>query len=128
MSTERWSFPAVPASVPQARRVARELGVRHNLGRSLLDAIALCVSEAVTNAVVHAYRDRAEPGHVELVAQRLSDALCVRVRDAGMGMIPRVDSPGIGLGLPLIAQLAGKVEIRESAGLGTEIVMHFPVG
>ena len=29
-----------------------------------LAAIALCVSEAVTNVVVHAYRDAAEPGVV----------------------------------------------------------------
>jgi hypothetical protein len=40
-------------------------------------------------------------------------------------MRPRVDSPGLGLGLPLIAQVAGNVEIDSQYAEGTCIAMDF---
>jgi anti-sigma regulatory factor (Ser/Thr protein kinase) len=90
--------------------------------------IALAVSEAVTNAVVHAYIDAAEPGDVEVLAHRLHDnGLEVQVCDDGRGMKPRSDSPGLGVGLPLVAKLAEcfRVEARPSGG--TAISMLFAV-
>ena len=39
--------------------------------------------------------------------------LVVDVRDNGRGMVPRLDSPGLGLGLPLIAQLTDVLEILD---------------
>ena len=62
------------------------------------DGVALAVTEAVTNAVMHAYRDR-EPGTVRIFASVGDGALVVIVSDDGPGMTPRTDSPGIGLGL-----------------------------
>ena len=39
-------------------------------------------------------------------------------------MTPRPDSPGLGLGLPLIANLSDNLEIRDGPdGRGTELVM-----
>jgi serine/threonine-protein kinase RsbW len=90
-----------------------------------LGAIAVCVSEAITNAVVHAYRDEDRPGRVEVEAELDSDALCVRIRDHGGGLQPRLDSPGLGLGLPLIAKLAASLEILAPEHGGTEILMRF---
>ena len=40
-------------------------------------------------------------------------------------MVPRADSPGAGLGLPIIAQLAAAVEISHGAGDGTRLKMTF---
>jgi anti-sigma regulatory factor (Ser/Thr protein kinase) len=40
-------------------------------------AIALCVSEAVTNAIVHAYRHSDAPGVVEVEAHRPNGYLCI---------------------------------------------------
>ena len=54
--TSRWRFPAVPESVADARNALRTLGHESGAEEVVLDAIALCVSEAVTNVVVHAYR------------------------------------------------------------------------
>jgi anti-sigma regulatory factor (Ser/Thr protein kinase) len=119
-------FPARPDQVRLARReveaYARANGAIDPVG------IALAVSEAVTNAVVHAYIDAAEPGDVEVLAHRLHDnGLEVQVCDDGRGMKPRSDSPGLGVGLPLVAKLAEcfRVEARPSGG--TAISMLFAV-
>jgi serine/threonine-protein kinase RsbW/stage II sporulation protein AB (anti-sigma F factor) len=94
---------------------------------SRVDSVRLAVSEAVTNAVVHAFRLRAQPGMV-VVSVTVDDGkwIEVRVTDDGDGMAPRDDSPGPGLGLPLIHDLADRVEHRAPpAGPGTELSMRF---
>ena len=64
----------------------------------MLDAVRLAVSEAVSNVVVHGYRDRAT-GTFTVSIDWGPDELRVVVRDDGCGMQPRPDSPGAGLGL-----------------------------
>jgi serine/threonine-protein kinase RsbW/stage II sporulation protein AB (anti-sigma F factor) len=98
----------------------------HGVTEPLLGDIRLAVSEAVTNAVIHAFRGR-EQGTV-IAAVCVSDAewFDVRVTDDGTGMAPRDDSPGMGLGLPLIRQLADQFEHRPPAGGGgTQLWMRF---
>jgi serine/threonine-protein kinase RsbW/stage II sporulation protein AB (anti-sigma F factor) len=90
-----------------------------------LGAIEVCVSEAITNVVVHAYRHDDRPGRIEVEAELDGDALSVRIRDHGGGLQPRLDSPGLGLGLPLIAKLSAGVEILAPEHGGTEIMMRF---
>src|ERR1041384_5496089 len=89
------------------------------------DAIGVVVSEAVTNAVVHAYRDREAPGRVHVSACLDDHGVEVAVaRDDGMGRRARVDSPGVGLGLPLMGDLADRVDISSRAP-GTRIAAFF---
>ena len=52
-------------------------------------------------------------------------ASTVTVRDHGGGMSPRVDTPGLGVGLPVIAAIASSVEIGSPDGGGTEVRMRF---
>src|SRR5687767_12702076 len=118
-------YPAVPDSVPRARATTRDAVRRHVGDGRVLHAILLCVTEAVTNVVVHAYRD-GPPGEVEIEARRPNGYLCVYVRDSGRGMAPRADSPGLGLGLGLIGDLSSDFAVRRCAnGVGTEIAMRF---
>jgi len=119
------TFKAEPRAPGQARRAAAEFAAGEGADAETLAAITLCVSEAVTNAVVHAYRDQAEPGAVEIEAHRPNGYLCLYVRDHGCGLAPRLDSPGLGLGLPLISQTAAAVEVRGDPAGGTELVMRF---
>ncbi len=49
------------------------------------------------------------------------------MRDEGSGLAPRVDSPGLGLGLGLIAQVADSADVRAPEDGGTEVVMRFNV-
>jgi serine/threonine-protein kinase RsbW len=94
-----------------------------------LGSIRLAVTEACTNAVVHAYVG-AEPGTLTVSAELLDDdeprTLRIVVTDDGRGIVPRLDSPGIGFGLPIIAQVAEAFELRSAHGTGgTEVCMRF---
>jgi len=119
------TFPAEPVAPALARRAAHDFAAREGADADTLAAIALCVSEAVTNAVVHAYDEGDRPGVVELEARRPNGYMCLYVRDRGRGLAARSDSEGLGLGLPLIAQAATAVEVRKPAEGGTELVMRF---
>jgi anti-sigma regulatory factor (Ser/Thr protein kinase) len=117
-------FCARPDEIGRIRHEVRDCARRH--GAADPDAIALAVTEAITNAVVHAYVDAAEPGSIEVVVQCLPDAgIEILVCDEGRGMMPRHDSPGIGLGLPLVATLAERFEVEARAGGGTRVLMAF---
>ncbi len=121
----RWTFPAEVAAPQLARRAARDFAAAEGADAATLEAITLCVSEAVSNAVVHGYREGAVPGAVELEARRPNGYLCVYVRDRGSGFAPRPDSPGLGLGLSVISKSAAAHEVREPSSGGTELVMRF---
>lgn len=116
---------AVPEAVGDARAAVRAFAQRHGVAEETLDVVLLCVSEAATNAVVHAFVDQPS-GRVRIVSSVVPGAVTVRVIDDGSGMRPRPESPGLGLGLPTIGQLADELEIREGpGGVGTEVRMVF---
>jgi anti-sigma regulatory factor (Ser/Thr protein kinase) len=121
------AWTAVPASVAEARRAVAEYATSVGIDSDTLAALRVAVSEAVTNAVVHAYLDAAEPGPVHVTAERADESIWVEVSDEGRGMIPRPDSPGIGLGLPLIARTTAGFELYERDEGGTVLRMHFRV-
>lgn len=103
-----------------------EFAYENGVTEPCVSDIRLAVSEAVTNAVVHAFRGRAHGTVMASVSMRDAGWVEVRVTDDGCGMTPRDDSPGMGLGLPLIRNLADQFEHRRPAdGDGTEIWMHF---
>jgi len=88
--------------------------------------LRLAVSEAVTNAVVHAFRSRPRAeGQITVSLTVRAPELKLVVRDNGDGMAPRDDSPGLGLGLPLISSLAHQMDHRRPAEGGTELWMCF---
>lgn len=118
------SMVAVPASVPALRSEIAEFAAGAGAREPLLSSIKLAVSEAVTNAVMHAYVGRS-PGAVRVAARADDDRLLVEVADDGGGMMPRLDSPGLGVGLPFIAETADSLDISSSARGGTRLLMTF---
>ena len=112
--------------MPLARRALAALGEQASLGGSLLADAEIAVTEACANAVVHAYAGERQPGALELEARVDGGRLHVVVRDFGHGIVPRGDSPGVGLGLPLIAALSERVDLRSAPGAAcTEVAMTF---
>ncbi len=97
------------------------------IGEPLMTSAKLAVSEAVTNAVMHAYVDAPQPGAVSVDATIEGDSLLVEVADQGSGMMPRLDSPGLGVGLPLIAGTTDTLDIGNGAAGGTVLRMSFRV-
>src|SRR5215207_1465247 len=118
-------FRATADAVPSARHAVVAFAELQGIRGLLLRDIALAVSEACTNVVLHAYREEDEPGMFEVTVRRPGDELEIAVSDGGVGMLPRPDSPGIGVGLPLIAELTRSLEVRADGDRGTTIVMRF---
>jgi serine/threonine-protein kinase RsbW len=119
----------LPAVIPSIAHVRHELDAvlvcAAVPGRRRED-IALAVTEATTNVVLHAYRDAEPPGRLEVVAVISGGTLRVTVRDWGCGMRPRLDSPGSGFGLSLMGQLADAVAVRtHRIGGGTSVSLRF---
>jgi anti-sigma regulatory factor (Ser/Thr protein kinase) len=125
VTAARWSFEATSRAPGDGRKAIREFAAPARPTGHALNSVAVCVSEAMTNAVMHAYRNMASPGTIDLEAELDGDSLTVRVRDQGHGLEPRLDSPGLGLGLPLISQFSAGSEIVSPEHGGTEVVMRF---
>jgi len=120
------TLSARPENVGVVRLVLGGVAEALDLDHELLDDVCLAVTEACTNAIVHAYA-AGPPGLMDIDVQADADALRVSVRDHGGGMAPRTDSPGLGVGLPLMASLSGAMEVLTPAGGGTEVRMSFPL-
>jgi serine/threonine-protein kinase RsbW len=117
----RLELPAEPASVSRAREALEKIA--GTLGCDA-EAVKIAVSEIVGNAVVHGYEREQPEGVVLVLARVLRGRLIVTVADRGGGMTPRIDSPGLGLGLPIVSQLAGDVRI-DSDERGAAVSMSF---
>jgi anti-sigma regulatory factor (Ser/Thr protein kinase) len=115
-------LPAEPRSAAQARRAVLDALRGIAVDR---DAIGVVVSEAVTNAVIHAYRDREQKGEVHVTARLEDEGVVIGIADDGIGLRPRPDSPGVGLGMPLIADLTDSVEISRPGAGGVRVTAHF---
>ena len=120
-----WALPAAPSAVTQLRRRAVEFASTAGASEEVTQAIALAVSETVTNAVVHAYDDE-EPGQVRLSCHVDGGRFIVDVADEGAGIGPRSDSAGIGHGLAMVGALVQALDIAPGPDRrGTVVTMAF---
>ena len=87
--------------------------------------VALAVTEACSNVVAHAYVDAAAPGPLIVESYRTDDEFVVVVSDEGTGIAPRANSPGMGLGLPLMARLTKHLRIGSNGRGGAKVTMAF---
>lgn len=120
-------FPARPESVAAVRAAVCEFAARMGASPATVDAVRLAVSEAATNVVVHAYRDAGRQGLIEVEASLAGGELWVIVADGGTGLRARRDSPGLGLGLGLIAGVSDGIDLVARASGGLELRMRFAV-
>jgi PAS domain S-box-containing protein len=120
-----WTVPATPRSVGVLRDRAHDFALSQGADPALVQTIRLAVSEGATNAVMHAFLDR-EPGTITLVCEAGPGELRVQIADDGVGMQPRTDSPGLGLGLSTMGKLATRMDVRTSrSGVGTTVRLVF---
>jgi serine/threonine-protein kinase RsbW len=123
MADVQLTLPARAENVAVVRHALGGLGEALALDPQTLSDMKLAVTEACTNVVVHAYGEG--DGPMEIAAAVLDSRLVVAVRDEGRGMLPRPDSPGLGLGLPLIATLTESLELGKGTDDRTEVTMVF---
>lgn len=118
------ALPARAENIVLIRHAFGAFGEALAVDEELLSDVRLAVTEACSNVVVHAYAD-GTPGPLEVLATLDEDTLTVVVRDEGPGIAPHPDSPGLGLGLPLIASLAESVQLGRDERERTEVCMTF---
>jgi anti-sigma regulatory factor (Ser/Thr protein kinase) len=117
-------LPARAENVAVVRHAFGGLADVLRVDEQTLADIKLAVTEACTNVVIHAYEPD-EKGSLEVDASIRDRRLKVVIRDRGRGIVPRPDSPGLGLGLPLIATLAESLELGKDDQDNTEVRMTF---
>jgi anti-sigma regulatory factor (Ser/Thr protein kinase) len=120
-----YRFHAQSEAIADARHAAVAFAREHEVPDERLDAIALAVSEATTNVVMHAYRDQEAPGTFTLGLDLDDGSLSIDVRDDGLGLSPRRDSPGPGFGLPIIASVTDAFAAAPGDDGGTWVSMRF---
>jgi len=111
----------------EARRLVRELAAPH-LPPARLNQLLVALSEAVSNAVLHAY-PHGSPGVVRLKAWTADESAAVLVLDEGTGFEPtsreRGRRTGLGMGIDLMHTLASEVVVDSRPGTGTAVLLMF---
>jgi serine/threonine-protein kinase RsbW len=120
----RVTVDARPENVPVVRHAI--VGVAEVVGLSPAQTkdVEIAVTEACTNAVLHAYGS--SHGVIEVAAWVGERQLVITVRDRGRGIsAPPDHHNGLGLGIPLMEGLADQLNIREPDDGGTEVRLTF---
>jgi serine/threonine-protein kinase RsbW len=116
---------ARPEALPPLRRAVVALAHEAGFARDRVDDVAVAVSEVLTNVVVHAYRDEQKAGPISVAAAIDGESVRVTIRDEGRGFERRDDSPGLGLGLSLVAMIADDLRISPARPSGTVVALRF---
>ena len=131
------SFPSRSANEGFARAAAACFAARLDPTLEELADIRTAVSEAVTNAVVHAYPDKI--GKITMRLRLLEDdVLEIVVRDQGVGIpdIKKAREPLFttgneersGMGFTIMESFMDTVKVRSKPGSGTAVTMRKRVG
>ena len=126
-------FPSRSANESFARSAAAAFAAQLDPTLDELGDVKTAVSEAVTNAIVHAYPDTL--GRVVVKAKILEDnVLEVTVRDWGRGIedVERARQPlyttggeeRSGMGFTIMESFMDKVTVRSAPGKGTRVTMR----
>ena len=113
--------PATADQVPHLRHaVLRLLDDHFPDADGTRQDVALAVTEACTNIVLHAYPTH--PGEITLSAATDADALLVEVHDDGVGIATPSRHPGLGMGISLMHRLA---DTHITTHHGTTVQLRF---
>jgi stage II sporulation protein AB (anti-sigma F factor) len=126
-------FPSLSCNEAFARSVTAAFAAQMDPTLDELGDVRTAVSEAVTNAIVHAYPDRI--GTVLLRLRRLpGNVLEITVKDAGRGIAdvaqarqPMFTTGGAdrsGMGLTIMESFMNSLSLRSQPGRGTTVRMR----
>ena len=100
-----------------------------------MDDVKTAVSEAVTNAVIHGYREKCGTVVMELTADRTERSLTVEVTDQGTGiedikkaMEPMYTTDRSGMGFAFMEAFMDEITVESEAGCGTKVTMKKYIG
>ena len=135
MERMRMEIESRSKNVEFARVVAAVFMSRLDPTLEEVEDVKTAVSEAVTNAIVHGYRD--SRGDVELLLRLFSDgAVQIQVKDKGRG-IPDIkaamqpmfttapeDEERSGYGFTVMESFMDKVRVKSAVGRGTVVTLE----
>ena len=125
-------FPSRSSNEAFARQAIAAFAAQLDPTIDEINDIKTAVSEAVTNCIVHAYRN--EMGYITLGAKLYDTGeIQITVRDKGCG-IPDVqqarqpmfttgDAGRSGMGFTIMESFMDKLKVRSREGLGTQVTM-----
>ena len=125
-------FPSRSSNEAFARQAIAAFAAQLDPTIDEINDIKTAVSEAVTNCIVHAYRN--EMGYITLGAKLYDTGeIQITVRDKGCG-IPDVqqarqpmfttgDAGRSGMGFTIMESFMDKLEVRSREGIGTQVTM-----
>lgn len=134
INTVKLTFPGISENERTARAVVSAFLVQLDPTVEELVDIRTAVSEAVTNAIVHGYRDTT--GDVELHIKLLSNReIYLRIKDKGCGMenVKQAMQPlyttapeeeRAGLGFAVMESFMDKLHVKSRLGHGTTVIMR----
>lgn len=127
------TFPSKSCNEALARMIAAAAAAQLDPSAAELIDIKTAVSEAVTNCIVHAYRDRI--GKIEMTCRILEDnVLYIKIKDKGCGIadVKQAMEPlfttapqeeRAGLGFAVMESFMDSVRVTSSVGRGTTVTM-----
>ena len=130
----KFTMPSLSVNESTARAVVSSFLIQADPTVEELSDIRTAVSEAVTNAVVHAYRGT--KGTIELTVRLLPErVIYIRVKDKGCGIrdIKQAMEPLFttapeeersGLGFSVMESFMDKLSVRSMTGKGTTVTMR----
>ena len=137
LNTLKLSFPSRSANEALARSIAAAFAAQLDPTMEELCDIKTAVSEAVTNAVVHAYPEKI--GTIEMTLRLLEGGeIDISVRDKGRGIenidlarTPTYTTGGAdrsGMGFTIMESFMGYLRVLSSPGRGTSVRMRKKLG
>lgn len=131
----RIQLPALSVNESMARAAVAAFVSQLDPGVTEIADIKCAVSEAVTNAIVHGYRDTPETGSIAITVSILSGrAVRIEIKDKGCG-IPDVgkarqplyttDAAGerSGMGFTVMESFTDALKVTSKVGKGTTVTM-----
>ena len=122
-STFEAKVPGTPLGVRMVRHEMAAMAAGCGMDADGIADVRLAVTEAAANAVMHAYADA--EGQLSVSAVARDGELAIVIGDAGAGFAEDRVSPGLGVGLSIIATVSERLQIVSKPG-GTEVHMAFP--
>ena len=128
------SFPALSCNEKIARMCVTSFVSVLNPSVSELAEIKTAVSEAVTNCIVHAYKEK--EGKVEILVRAYEDNnVTIKITDHGCGIenvkkameplyTSAPDEERAGIGFAVMQSFMDKLDVKSSCGKGTVILMQ----
>lgn len=134
----KMSFTAISENESFARGVAVSFASQASPTITQLADIKCAVSEAVTNAIVHAYPDTV--GKVNMTLRRYDNGqIAITIKDSGIGIedvdtarqpLYTTDTTGerSGMGFAIMESMTDSLTVRSKKGRGTTVTMRIKVG